>query len=397
MRQLAVLSAVYPTREDHAKGRPIWATIDRFPRDLDFTVYCSLPLRPAWLRRVLPPRSYLRYPSPVNSTDSWFRTESLTYFSLPGAGSIWNGWWLSRALLGRMRGSKPDSILAYRAYPEGHAAVLAGRRLGVPAIISVRGSDLKLLPPSGPIRLRTQTALREAAAVLAVSQDLADCALALGANPERVHLVRNGIDRNVFRPEDKVAAREALSFPAEAKLLLFVGNLLPVKGVTFLLDALAVLRRDSGSNVRLAIIGDGNLEFQLRGQVRSAGIEDVVQFLGQQRQTEIARWMSAADLLCLPSLSEGMPNVVVEAFSCGCPVVGTTVGGIPELVVPGCGCLVPPGDAAALAQALSKALTTPWDSGFIAGQPIESWGQVAARTLAICNRATTTADASSLP
>lgn len=385
MRQLAVLSAVYPTKEDHAKGRPIWATIDQFPRELDFTVYCSLPWRPAWLRRITPPRSYLRYPSPVDCSAAWFRAKPLVFFSVPGLAQ-WNGGWLSRALCAEMGDSKPDAILAYRGYPEGYAAVLAGRRLGIPAIVSVRGSDLKMAPPSGPIRQNTETVMREAAAVLAVSQDLADCALALGASPDRVHLVRNGLDRQVFHPEVKATARRALSVPMDAKLALFVGNLLPVKGVTFLVEAVARLRRQGEANLRLVIVGDGNLEPQLREQARTAGIGEAVEFLGQRRPAEIARWMSAADVLCLPSLSEGLPNVVLEAFSCGCPVVGTTVGGIPELVVPGCGRLTAAGDAAALAQVLSEALATRWDTALITSQPIESWQQVAARTLAICER-----------
>ena len=387
MRRLAVLSAVYPTKDDHAKGRPIWATIDQFPRDLDFTVYCSLPWRPAWLRRLAPPRSYMRYPKVVDSSAAWFRAEPLVYFSLPGVGRNSNGRWLSRALRSRLGEPRPDAILAYRAYPEGYAAVLTGRRLGAPAIISVRGSDLRALPASGPIRRKTEIAMREAAAVLAVSQDLSGCALALGANPDRVHLVRNGVDRQVFRPEAKAAARAALNFPADARLVLFVGNLLPVKGLPVLVEAIAELRRQSAFNLQLAIIGDGNLEPQLRAQTDNAGMREAVHFLGQRRPVEIAGWMNAADLLCLPSESEGLPNVVLEAFSCGCPVVGTAVGGTPELITPGCGLLVPARDATALRQAIAEALATRWDAASIAGQPIDSWEQVAAKTLAICAQA----------
>jgi glycosyltransferase involved in cell wall biosynthesis len=290
------------------------------------------------------------------------------------------------ALRARMKGSRPDAILAYRAYPEGYAAVLTGRKLNVPAVISVRGSDLKALPAAGAIRRKTETAMREAAAVLAVSQDLARSALALGARPERVHLVRNGVDHQVFRPEEKAAARAALSVPGDARLVLFVGNLLPVKGVPLLIDAIAALRRKGAGNLQLAIIGDGNLEPQLREQAESAGMTEAIHFLGQRRPVEVAQWMNAADLLCLPSESEGLPNVVLEAFSCGCPVVGTVVGGTPELVAPGCGLLVPPRDRAALAQAIAEALATSWDAAFIANQPIDSWEQVAARTLAICDQ-----------
>ena len=289
--------------------------------------------------------------------------------------------------MARTRSHRPDAILAFRAYPEGYAAVLCGRRLRLPVIISVRGSDLKMAPSVGPVRAKTEFALRQASAVLAVSQDLCNMALKLGASADRVHVVRNGIHRQVFRPLGKTASRTTLQFPSDARMVLFVGNLLPVKGVTRLVDALAILHRRGAGGLHLVLIGDGNLEPQLRRQATRAKLDEVVHFLGQRSPEEVARWMSAADLLCLPSESEGLPNVILEALSCGCPVVGTTVGGIPELVVPGCGLLVPPGDTAALAQAIQEGLDTSWDSSAIARQPIDSWARVAATTLEHCERA----------
>lgn len=387
LRKLAVLSSVYPTIEDPTKGLPIWATLRRFPLDLDFAVYCSLPWRPGFMRRLLPPRTYLRYPAPVDSAASRFRTVSLPFFSLPGIGRNWNGKWLARALHSRLAPQPPQALLAYRIYPDGYAAVQVGRRLGIPAVIGSRGSDLKMIPPAGPIRAHTILALQHANAVLCVSQDLVQAALQLGASPERTHLVRNGIDRQIFAMQDRQAARNSLGLDANSPLLVFVGNLLPVKNVHVLIEAAALLQHQGHTSLQLAIIGEGNLEGQLRQAAQQFGVASHVLFLGAKPASEVAQWLNAADVFCLPSQSEGLPNVVLEALSCGCPVVGTTVGGIPELVNSKCGILASPGNAAELAAAITQALKFDWNREAIAGQPISGWESVADRTLDFCRAA----------
>jgi glycosyltransferase involved in cell wall biosynthesis len=94
--------------------------------------------------------------------------------------------------------------------------------------------------------------------------------------------------------------------------------------------------------------------------------------------------MAAADLLCLPSLSEGCPNVVLEALLCGRPVVASNVGGLPEMVDESCAVLVPPGDRDALARGLGEALTRKWDEAAIASRRIRTWEDVGRETFEIC-------------
>jgi len=99
---------------------------------------------------------------------------------------------------------------------------------------------------------------------------------------------------------------------------------------------------------------------------------------------EVAQWINAANLVCLPSHSEGCPNTIIESLACGRPVVATTVGGIPELVHDDNGILVPPGDVLALTQALNIALDTKWDSAAISHGCHRTWHEVAQETLSIC-------------
>ena len=100
----------------------------------------------------------------------------------------------------------------------------------------------------------------------------------------------------------------------------------------------------------------------------------------------IAQWMRAADIFCLPSYTEGCPNVLVEALACGRPIVATNVGGIPELIHQDSGILVPPRDSAALRGALHQALSKQWDGEAIARTSTRSWEAVSGETWAVCRK-----------
>ena len=101
----------------------------------------------------------------------------------------------------------------------------------------------------------------------------------------------------------------------------------------------------------------------------------------------VAEWMAAADLLVLPSYSEGHPNVLVEALACGRPFVATPVGGIMEIADPSCSVLVPPRDPAALADGIDKALSHDWDVAGLVRRHNRSWDDVAKQTLEACGEA----------
>ena len=242
--RVSVLTTAYPTPKEPNRGAPIWATLDKFQGKVDFEVNCSLARSPRWVRHFIQPRSYLQYPGHVDATvNPGMPARMLEYFSLPGITRWFNGRLLARALHRRILQSRPDVILAYRIYPDGYAAVSVGNRLGIPAVISSRGSDLKKLPAKGLARADTVEAVRNAAAVLCVSEDLLQIAHSLGGS--NIHLVRNGVDRSVFYPVDQDEARSSLGVPATLRLITFVGNLIPLKNVPVLLKAIRILK-DTG-------------------------------------------------------------------------------------------------------------------------------------------------------
>jgi glycosyltransferase involved in cell wall biosynthesis len=263
----------------------------------------------------------------------------------------------------RWRG-KTDVVLGSWAYPDGFAAILLARALGVPAVVKLHGSDINVIARiPGPRRLM-RWLLPRATRVVAVSRALADEIAALGVPRDRIALVMNGVDGELFRPRDRAAARAALGLPGDGPLLLHVGNLKASKGV---LDLAAAFERAAAVHptVRLAVVGGGEEQAALDAVAARLGPRMLV--AGPRPLDEIPTWMAACDALVLASWAEGTPNVVLEAFACGRRVVASAVGGVPDLITgPALGELVPARDVEALAGALVRAADTPYDPAQVA-------------------------------
>ena len=165
----------------------------------------------------------------------------------------------------------------------------------------------------------------------------------------------DGVDRQLFFSGDQQAAQSRVGFAAEKRHLLFVGNLVPVKGLDVLLTACRQLPAAIGP-WQLHVVGEGPLRRPLEAQARSLGLENHLQFHGAIAHTELPDWFRAADLLVLASRSEGVPNVLLEAAACELPFVASDVGGIPEIAGLGQSRLAPPDNPAALANAIADML-----------------------------------------
>lgn len=163
---------------------------------------------------------------------------------------------------------------------------------------------------------------------------------------EKMHIVHCGVTPN----------RYGAGEPRNGKALIFVGRLAAVKGVAVLLDAIARLK-ETHPDLSLTLIGDGGERPALQARADQRGLGDMVTFAGPKTQAEVAEALKTADVFVLPSFAEGVPVVLMEAMASHLPVIATRIAGISELVEEGVsGRLVPPGDTAALAEAISEVL-----------------------------------------
>src|SRR5438552_1030944 len=224
-----------------------------------------------------------------------------------------------------------DCVDAHFVYPDGFAAVLLGKLLGLPVVVTAHGTDLNLYAQSLLLRPLIRWTLNGTEKVICVSRALSSIAQRLNITDDKIVVVPNGVDLDRFCPMDKIRARSVLGIPVGAKVVLAVGQLISRKRHHALIQAVARLRLKF-PNLKLFIIGEGGLQKYLQQRVSALGLDQHVSLTGAIKNDELFRWYCAADVTCLASSREGFPCVLLESLACGTPVVATETEGTAELV-----------------------------------------------------------------
>jgi teichuronic acid biosynthesis glycosyltransferase TuaC len=245
-----------------------------------------------------------------------------------------------------------DLIDAEFFFPDGPAAIELGKHFGVPVSIKARGSDIHFWGDASATQRQIVGAGQAAQGLLAVSAALKRDMVAMGMSEERIRVHYTGVDLDRFKPLDRMKTKTALGI--NGPLIASVGGLIARKGQPLVIDALTSI-----PSATLALIGNGPDRDMLSAQVSECGLTDRVIFTGSLPQDEIATWVAAADVMALPSASEGLANAWVEALACGTPIVIADVGGARELLSePEAGRFVAR-DAADVSAAISDLLANP--------------------------------------
>jgi len=212
--------------------------------------------------------------------------------------------------------------------------------------------------------------------IVAISQALAGAAGRLGIAPASIVVIPLGVDVAQFNPP---------SGPRGAEVV-FVGSLIKRKGVRYLLEAMAQVRREFPA-VHLTVVGDGPERAALESTTARLGLSECVTFAGLLPADGVRQAMQKARAFVLPSVEEGLGVVLLEALACGTPIVASRVGGIPEAVTADAGRLVPPADPAALAGGLIELLRD--EAGWLEmsrnarrrAEDVYDWSKIAARLI----------------
>ncbi len=356
--RLLFVSNLFPDQAEPYRGLDN-ATVLHHLRD-DFEIRALSP-RPAL--GVAPWAGRERTARRAREIDAPFAPRYLEVPYIPKVGSRWNHRLMARALRPVLRQLREefafDVVLCSWLYPDGCAAVPLCAELDLPCVLISQGTDAHQYLKN-PVRRRLIVgACGGSDGVVTRSKELARLLGEAGVAAGKLHPIYNGVDTEVFRPRDKEELRAQLGAGVRGgPLLLFVGNLLPIKDPGALLEAFARLLQRGAGDAELVMVGKGPLRPELERQCGQLGIADRVTFTGPLDAAEVARWMAAADVLCMSSINEGLPNVVLEALSSGLPIVATDVGGIAEVVDrPERGAVVPRGDREAYCSALQQLLS----------------------------------------
>jgi teichuronic acid biosynthesis glycosyltransferase TuaC len=381
--RIAISTPVYPLPGDLTRGRYMYEIARCLSKlaTVEIFFHTGRYPRTRWLR----PRSFVATDVTSDLSTADVKVTSFTYPAVPFATRAINGLVSGGALLRRLRRFAPDVVLAYWIYPEGYGAWRCARQLGVPCIMGGLGTDVRLR--GGLTAWLSGRALRGADQLIMCSEELSKVTVKrFKVNPKRVHTIINGVDSNRFYARDQQLMRTRLGLPADARIILYVGRFLATKGLRELLQAFENLAAKDTS-VRLVLIGDGVMREELQARVAASNSRAGILMPGPMQPDAIAEWVGAADLLCLPSYSEGYPNAVLEALASGRPVVASDVGGIPEMVNGHNGRLVPARDVTALQLGLADVLARSWNHQVLASAWSRSWNDVARATLSVCELA----------
>jgi glycosyltransferase involved in cell wall biosynthesis len=369
-QRVLVLTGIFPNRHSPTWGIHVFQNVRALAAHADVRVVATVP---AFRSSGIPAR------------ESWEGLDVVypRFLVVPKVARFLHGWEYFHSIRGavtrEVRDFRPDVILAYFAYPYGFAAARFGKMFRLPVVVSCRGSDVYHMAKPRLQKRMIVDGLRACRRVLVMSDEMRERVLGWGLAGPSVEVVSNGVDAARFHPMDRAQARAALNIEHDARVVVCVSRLSHEKGIDVLVDAMAKIKDE---RARLYVIGDGAERDALAARARGAGLDERVFFLLTRPHAEIPQWLAAADVVALPSRSEGMPNAVLEALASGRPVVATAVGGTRELITnPALGILVPPGDFGALANALRAALNEEWNEKVIAASVAErTWDAVGKRT-----------------
>lgn len=383
---------VFPNASQPVHGVFVRERLTRLAAHVDVEVIAPVPYFPG--ARLL--RPHYRPPAPAYEEHGPLAVWHPRFFSFPGVLKWLDGvlFYLScRATARRLdRRHGIDVVDAHFVYPDAVGAALLANALNVPLVVTMRGGNIKRFKSSPSRRFQVVRALRRAQRVIVLSESLREDAIELGVDPGKVRLVPNGVDLELFRPQPRATARDALGLPTTGKVVVSVGHLVPRKGFHRVIEVLPrLVRRYPG--LRYVIVGgpgvEGDARRLLERSARSRGIAESVTMVGPVDHRGIARYLSAADVVCLPSDDEGCPNIVLESLACGTPVVASRVGGVAEIVnETALGITIPPGDADALEAALAELLSRPVDRERCRQRVLGStWEAVASSVIGILREA----------
>jgi teichuronic acid biosynthesis glycosyltransferase TuaC len=334
VKHVLSLTTLYPNAVNPRFGTFVARSMEALAKRGDWRVTLVNPIG-------LPPLALGRYRPladlPATSTESGITIHRPHFTLIPRIGARRNAAAIARTalpLVQAIHAETPiDLIDAQFFFPDGPAAAIIAKAMGLPLSIKARGSDISFWGEQGFARQQMVDAAKAATGLLAVSHDLAGQMAVMGMDAGKITVHYTGLDRDRFRPLEHTQLRSQLSrelgfaLPGNAPLIACIGALIERKG-----QGIAITALNDIPGARLVLVGKGDDEARLRALAVSEGVETRVFFAGSVDHDLMPLILSAADVMVLPTVAEGLANAWVEALACGTPVVTSDVGGAREII-----------------------------------------------------------------
>lgn len=365
MLKILLVSNLYPNENEPTRGVFTEQIVEKLSNDHVVEVVAPTPWFPKILNRFKSvPHKFL----PEKCVRKNINVYHPQYIVIPKIGRWLYGILFFLGIFNTLRKIKntfnPDVINVHWMYPDGFGTVLAAKILGIPVVTHSLGCDINEYSQYPLRRFFISLALKMSDFNISVSEELKDKTIKLGSSPEKSISIMNGVNSELFSPINQELMREQLNLPNDKNLILYAGNFNIEKGLEVLLRAFSLVH-EKFPNTVLLIVGSGPLEEHIKSVVAELGIQEKLIFAGRVEHSQVINYLSASNFLCLPSLREGCPNIVLESLSSDTPVIASRVGAVPEMLKSQnnrLGMMAEPNDIEGLAEILSETLSSEWPS-----------------------------------
>lgn len=328
--RIVVFSTLYPTRETPAHGVFVENRLRAFleSHDADVRVIAPVPWFP--LKQSLFGKYAVHARTPLREVRHGVTIWRPRYVVIPKIGMRLTPDSLASAFRKTLasfieEGWAPDFVDAHYLYPDGVAAARICVEQNLPLALTARGTDVSLIAGLPQPKEKILKAITIADQVVTVADALRERLILLGAPPEKIKTLRNGVDLELFHPLNRESVRHKMGL--SGLVFASVGHLIERKGHHLAIEVLHQF-----NDATLLIAGEGEERRALELQALKTGVANRVQFLGAVPHEDLINIYNAADALILASSREGWPNVLLEAMACGTPCVATNVWGNAEVI-----------------------------------------------------------------